>query len=160
MSGYLNREELHQLLQNPWFTQFYSVHINTYAYYRGKTNATVLTLRYNVNSRQFSQEAMIESVIRTTLQTFSSGQRVIGLIEYDLVLMQPDQSSFYLWRANSNVSRNLPNAEQNITLTYDNIYLFIQNAANVNPSDLNTFFISSNIIIRDIVAVIITFISY
>ena len=160
MSSYLSREELHQLLQTEWFTQFQSVHVHNYAYYRGRVNATVLTLRYNISSNEFSEENMIDSVIQTTIQQFPNEQRVVCMIDYDLVLMKPDESSFYIWRANSNTHRNLPNAEHEILLNYNNLYLFCQNAANINPSDLNTFFISSNIIIKKIVAIIFTFISF
>ena len=160
MSNYLSRDELHQLLQTEWFTQFRSVHLHNYAFYRGRVNASVLTLRYNVSSNEFNEENMIDSVIQTAMQQFPNEQRVVSIIEYDLVLMNPNQSSYYLWRANTNVQRNLPNAEQIITLNYDNLFLFCQNAASVNPSDLNTFFRSSNIVIRNIVAIIFTFISF
>lgn len=160
MARYLSREELNQLLENPWFTQFYSSNVHHYAYYRGKLNATVLTLRYNLGSNQFTEDAMIESVLSTTLQQFSNKRQVIGLIEFDLLLVQPDSNSFYIWRANSNVIRNLPTVEQTITLSYDALYLFIRNAAHTNPTDLNVYFSSSSVVISQIIAIVFTFISF
>ena len=160
MAGYLGRQELNQLLQNEWFTQFESFHVHNYALYRGRVNATVLTLRYNIESPQFDQETMIENVIRRTMQQFSNEPRIVGLIEYDLLLRQPDMESFYIWRANSNVARHLPNAEQTIVVGFDELYLYIRNALQMNPVDLNVYFRSSNVTIEKIIAVVFTFCSF
>ncbi len=158
MTVYLTQEALLSLLQNQWFTQFYSKHINFYKYYRGRHHAKVLTLRYNINSSQFSEEAMIESVIRITMDQFPNERQIIGLIEYDLVLMQPNNNSFYIWRANSNVHRNVSNNETVIALTYDDLYLFIRNANNVSPADISVHFRTSNVIVQNIISIIYTFI--
>jgi hypothetical protein len=156
--SYLSRPELEQLLRNDWFTNPMSMHVHNYHNYRGRTNANVLTLRFNMNVN-FNEDNMIESVIQTTINHFSSQQTVLGLIEYDLLLMQPDPESFYIWRANSNISRNIPNAEQTLRLNYDNLFLFARNAARVIPTDLEAHFRTSNVIINRVIAIVFTFIS-
>ncbi len=156
--SYLSRTELESLLRNEWFTNPMSVHVHHYSNYRGRTNANVLTIRFNMNIN-FNETNMIESVIQTTMNHFSSRQTVLGLIEYDLLLMQPNPESFYIWRANSNISRNIPNAEQTLPLTYDNLFLFIRKAARVLPTDLEVHFRTSNVVINRIIAIVFTFIS-
>jgi hypothetical protein len=93
------------------------------------------------------------------MDQFSSQRTVLGLIEYDLLLKDQNSDSFYIWRANSNISRNIPNSEQTIQLNYDELYMFIQHAARVNPSDLDIFFNSSNVVVDRVLAVVFTFIS-
>ena len=102
---------------------------------------------------------MIESVIQTTMNHFSSQQTVLGLIEYDLLLMQPNPESFYIWRANSNISRNIPNDEQTLLLNHENLFLFIREAARVIPTDLEVHFRTSNVVINRVIAIVFTFIS-
>jgi len=158
--GYLTRLELIQLLKNRWFTETMSSHVHQYACYRGRINATVLTLRYNIHLPNFDEDSMIESVIRETMNQFSSQRQILGLIEYDLLLMNPEPESYYIWKANSNVARNLPNSEETIALNYDDLFLFIRNESRINPSDLDVYFSSSNVVINKIIAVVFTFISY
>jgi len=156
--SYLSRTELEQLLRNDWFTNPMSMHVHNYTSYRGRTNANVLTLRFNMNLN-FNEDNMIESVIQTTMNHFSSQQTVLGLIEYDLLLMQPNPESFYIWRANSNISRNIPNDEQTLLLNHENLFLFIREAARVIPTDLEVHFRTSNVVINRVIAIVFTFIS-
>ena len=156
--SYLSALQINQLLRNDWFTIPMSSHVHNYAMYRGRVHATVLTLRFNI-TRNFNEEFMIESVIQTTINQFSSQRTVLGLIEYDLLLKDRNSDSFYIWRANSNVARNIPNSEQSIQLNYDELYIFIRNAARVNPSDLNIYFNSSNVVVDRVLAIVFTFIS-
>ena len=160
MTGYLTLQELNQLLQHERFTQFESFHVHRYALYRGRMNATVLTCRYNIESPQFTQDRMIESVIQRTMQQFANEQRIVGLIEYDIVLRKPNRDSFYIWRANSNVARHLPNAEQNLAVDFDELFLYIRNALLIHPVDLNVYFSTSNVNIEKIIAIVFTFCSF
>ncbi len=156
--SYLSALQVNQLLRNGWFTIPMSRHVHNYAMYRGRVHATVLTLRFNI-TRNFDEEFMIESVIQTTMDQFSTRRTVLGLIEYDLLLKEQNTDSFYIWRANSNISRNIPNSEQTIQLNYDELYMFIQHAARVNPSDLDIHFNSSNVVVDRVLAIVFTFIA-
>ncbi len=155
---YLSKSELDSLLKKDYFTTFLHTNVTKYALYRGHYNANVLTLRYSVLSPSFTENDMIQSCITETMKFFSPKQKSVrGLIEYDFVL-KADQQSYYFWRANSNRTP-LPNSETILSLTYDDIFLFIQNVAYPNPSDFDIFFANSNVSVDMITSVIFTFIS-
>lgn len=94
------------------------------------------------------------------MQQFANEQEIVGLVEYDIVLRKPNRDSFYIWRANSNVARRLPNAEQNLAVDFDELFLYIRNALLINPVDLNVYFRTSNVNIEKIIAIVFTFCSF
>lgn len=161
---YISRSELNQLLKKPYFQTFFNKSIAKFALYRGHFNAHVLTLRYSVLSPEYNENFMITNVIQEVLNHFPPTQKSVrGLIEYDIILRakpmeDEEQESFYFWRANSNRS-NVPNNETVLTLDHDSLFLFIRNAARINPAELDVYFANSNVAVFQIVSIIFTFIT-
>lgn len=146
---YLTRYELQSLLKKPYFNTFLSKNVSQYSLYRGKYNASVLTLRYSVLVPEFTENDMVNSVINEVMEHFPPSIKAVkGLIEYDVILvanpMDQVNPSYYFWRANSNTSEN-SNQETTISLNHDSIFLFIHQAARILPSDLDLFFVNSNV---------------
>ena len=140
-----------------------SKNVTQYALYRSHFNVSVLTLRYGVLIEEFTENRMINSVINEVMAHFPpSVKNVRALIQYDVILranpVDQVNDSFYFWRANSNSSQT-PHQETILTLNHDSIFLFIRSAAHVLISDLDLFFVNSNVSIEKITSIIFTFIS-
>ena len=159
---YMSRNELNTLLKTTYFKKFVQSNVSQFALYRGHYNANVLTLKYSLLVPEFSEQAMISSIIKEVKNFFPPTQKdVRALIEYDVILWNPlehTEPSFYFWKANSN--RNpVPNSESIVKLTYDSIFMFIRNAARINPADLDIYFLNSNVSVDRITSILFTFIS-
>jgi hypothetical protein len=160
---YLTRSELVDLLKLPYFNTFFTKNVHNYALYRGHFNATVLTLKYSVLVPEFNETSMINSIIKEVLDFFPPNiKSVRALIDYDVVLksnpMDQVNESFYLWKANSNRNQ-VPNQETIVSLDENSIFLFVRHAARVNPSELDIYYINSNVSVDRIVSILFTFIS-
>jgi hypothetical protein len=160
---YISRAELAALLKKPYFNSFLSRDVSNFALYRGHFNAKVLTLKYSVLAPDYTENAMITSVITEVMNYFPPRQKTIrGLIEYDVVLKanptEEINESYYFWKANSNTHQGLQ-SETTLNFTYDSIFHFIRNAAKVNPNDLDLFFVNSNVSVDRITTIVFTFIS-
>lgn len=153
---YLSRSELQSVLNNNFFKTD-SVHLNKYALYRGKTEAKVLTLRFNLNTA-FDEDMVVNKILSHIVEHFPSQRSLLALIEYDLVLMRHEPESYYIWRANSNTS-TVPYEERKLNVTFDDIFMFCRQSMRVNPSDLDVYFRNSSVVIHSIIAVVYTFIS-
>jgi hypothetical protein len=158
---YLSRSELTVILRQQ--KKFLTKNVHNFALYRGHFNAQVLTLKYCILSTEFTESLMITSVIKEVMDHFPPRQKSIrGLIEYDVVLqsnpMEQVHESFYLWKANSN-RNSVPNNETTIPFTHDSIFLFVRNAANINPSELDVFYTNSNVSVQCITNIVFTFIA-
>jgi len=89
-----------------------------YVLYRNHFNVDVYTLRFNINSPNFSMETMLDTLIRKVMNRFPKARTVVGSISYDMLLVDAkDQNnpSYYLWRANSN-QRSASNTEETVLL--------------------------------------------
>lgn len=161
---YLSRLELDQLLKNPYFQNVKNRSVSKFTLYRGHFNASVLTLRYSIISPQFNEQQMITNCIQEVMDEFSPKHKSVrGLIEYDLILKanpvdEINEDSYYFWRANSNRSA-VANSETTLSLNHDSIFLFIHQAAHINPSELNIYYVNSNVTVDRITSIIFTFIS-
>lgn len=163
MTGYLTYAELVTLLRKPYFQTFPSINVSQYALYRGHFNVEVLTMRFSLLKSVFDEKRMINSVINEVLAHFPpTVKSVRGLIQYDVILeskpMDQVDKSFYFWRANSNRHHDV-NEETIVPLDQDNLFLFIRQAAHISPTDLDLFFVNSNVSVYQITSIIFTFIS-
>jgi hypothetical protein len=160
---YLTFLELNTLLKKPYFNTFLSKNISQYALYRGRFNAQVLTLRYSILVSEFTEQRMITSVINEVMSHFPPAiKNVRGLIEYDVILhanpLDQVNGSFYFWRANSNRNQ-VPNQETIVSLNHDNLFSFVRQAAQILPTDLDIYFVNSNVSVYKITSIIFSFIS-
>lgn len=160
---YLSRSELNALLKKSYFSTLLSKSVHQYALYRGHFNARVLTLRYSTLAPEFNETRMINSVLSEVLAFFPPSVKTVrGLIEYDVILqaqpLDPVNPSYYFYRANSNVNPG-PNPETLVALNHDALFLFIHQAAQILPTDLDLYFSNSNVSVERITSIVFSFIS-
>jgi len=151
------------ILKDPFFSAFFTENLHNYAFYRGRTNAKCYTLRFNLHTAWFTQERMLNTIIQKVLTQFGPRSLLIGMINYDLLLVKENQgmaNSYYCWRANSNQRYIDLNEETELIVTEDNLYLFAQNALQFHLTDLNVHFVSSNVTIDECLAIVFTFVQF
>lgn len=156
---YLTEAQLAVLLNTPFFNLPVTENEITYAFYRGHVNATVHTLRFNWTN-QFNETFMIQHIIRYLMARFPLNTTLLGSINYDVLLVNPDSepTSYYVWRANSNARHFDENNENLIMLTYNNLYRFIAQATSVHTTTLDLMFSSSNVRIQKILSIVFSFV--
>ena len=156
---YLTEAQLNIILNSSFFTVPFTESVVTYRFYRGRTNATVHTLRFNwIN--EFNRDVMLQQLITYLMTYFPLNSTLLGSINYDILLVNPgsEPKSYYVWRANSNAHSFNEENETRFVLTYDNVYRFATNALNVNIPDLNINFQTSNVQVEKIVAIVFSFV--
>jgi hypothetical protein len=159
----MNKSELSHLLKKEYFQRFLHKNVSQFALYRGHFNATVLTLKYSILVPEFTENNMIDSILKEVFNFFPPQQKSVrALIEYDVVLkafpLDQIEDSYYFWKANSN-RNSVPNSETMLQLTHDAIFMYIRNAAQINPTDLDLYYVNSNVSVDRITSIIFTFIS-
>lgn len=131
-----------------------------YAAYRGRLNAIVYTMRFNLTPA-FNEAHMTNTVLTHVMSRFPNGARLLGSIHYDLLLVDPrsDPKSYYIWRANSNQTVFDTNSEILLSLSYDNMFRFIQNSAHADIPSLNINFRSSSVVVERVLAIVFSFVT-
>ena len=155
---YLTRVELNTILKKPYYSNPVTDSLVKYAVYRGRVNADVYTLRCNITS-DFNEDHMINLVITHVMSRFPIGQRLLGSISYDLLLVDPKSNpkSYYIWKANSNQTMLNTNGEILISLSHDNVFRFIQNSFRVDIPSLSINFRNSNVVVERLLTVVFSF---
>ncbi len=148
------------VLKIPYYSNRVTETLTDYAAYRGKLSCKVYTMRFNFTS-QFNNEYMIDYVLRNVMNNFKTGSRISASIQYDLLLVDPtsNPSSYYIWRANTNLHTFDYDNELNIYLSYNNLFRFIHEASHIDIPTLSLNFRSSNVTIERVLAVVFTFAS-
>ena len=156
---YLTEAQLNSILNSSFFTVPFTQSVVNYRFYRGRTNATVHTLRFNWTN-DFNRDVMLQQLITYLMTHFPLNCTLLGSINYDILLVHPssEPKSYYVWRANSNAHSFNEENETRFILTYENVYRFATNAANVHIPDLNINFETSNVRIEKIVAIVFSFV--
>jgi len=155
---YLDRHQLNLVLQTPFFTQPVTENVVDYVLYRGHLNAKVHTLRFNLIDG-FDENRLIQHVLAYLMRHYKLQTKLLGSINYDLLLSEPNTGSSYIWRANSNSSfAGTGGSELYFELTYNNVYRFVRDAARIHVSDLDIYFRSSNVVVERILAIVISFV--
>ena len=157
---YYSESEIIALLKLPFFSNPITENIISYELYRNHNNVTVYTIRYNMLST-FSEENMIQDVIQKVLKQFSTKKQIVGMTDYDLLLVadNSDPKSLYVWRANSNQRQNLNTNETVLELTYDSLFLYVRNAAKIHVPSLNVNYVTSKVTVDRILAIVFTFVN-
>jgi hypothetical protein len=155
---YLTGVQLDTILKNPYYSNPVTDCLVKYSVYRGRVNAHVYTLRCNITA-DFNEEHMIDLVLTHVMSRFPIGKQILGSISYDLLLVDPKSNpkSYYIWKANSNQTVLDTNGEILISLSHDNVFRFIQNAARVDIPSLNINFRNSNVVVERVLAIVFSF---
>lgn len=155
---YLTEPQLQQILSSAYFTQPVTKSVVKYVLYQGKLNAVVHTIRFNLNA-DVNENFIIQHVLNYLMENFAMNTRLMGSINYDLLLVDSNSEikSYYLWRANSNSVHFNAAEEIPFYLTYNNVYQFITNCTRVNIPELNIQFQSSNVVIDRPIAIVLSF---
>jgi hypothetical protein len=157
---WISADQVDSVLKHHWYTTPMTESTKRYVLYRNHFNVDVYTLRFNINSPNFSKETMLDTLIRKVMNHFPKARTVVGSISYDMLLVDAkDQNnpSYYLWRANSN-QRSASNTEETVlTMEQHQLYLFGRKAANVDVETLNVDFQSSSMVVADILTLVFTF---
>lgn len=154
---YLTENQLQLILNNSFFTQPVTVNKVKYAYYRGRLNAEVHTLRFNVNDPNFNNNFLIQHAMDYLFANFPMNTQLLGSISYDLILVNPNNDSYYIWRANSNSTRVDDSQDTKFALTYNNAYRFLTQGANIDVPTLNINFQTSNVSVERAIAIVFSF---
>lgn len=156
---YLTAAQVRSILDVPYFTQQATDSVIEYANYRGRFNAKVYTVRFNL-TENFDQTFMNRFLINNLLVHFPLNTRLLGSVQYDLLLHNPtdEENSFYIWRANSNQSNTQIGPETMFFFSYNNIFRIIQKAAQIHIPSLNIFFSTSNVVIERVIAIVFSFV--
>lgn len=153
---YLNQNQVRIVLETPFFTVPVTSSIVTYTLYRGKYNSTVHTLRFNLNNASVNEPFITSYCTKYLDEYFTLHNRILTSINFDLLLSKDDEN-FYVWRANSNVSR-FPTDDFMLIFTFDNVYRLVTKAINTEITELNAYFLSSSITVKKILSIVISFV--
>jgi hypothetical protein len=164
LNMYLSEHELNAILQTPYYSQPFNTSFVNYTFYRGRYNANVLTVRFNVQNDMFN-ETFIQGILLTqTEDHYGLDTNLRVSVFYDLVLEnnpvnENEERSFYIWRANSN--RRAFNDESDeifMSLNVPNLTQWVRQAVQVHLPDLNVHFANSNVFINRLLAIVFTFV--
>jgi hypothetical protein len=75
------------ILKKPWFTDLMTVTNVHYEIYRDMSNVNVSTLRFNLNNSDYSENRMLDMIMKYVMNKFKENTDIIGIIDYDLLLM-------------------------------------------------------------------------
>jgi len=152
-------EQLGPVLKHHWFTTKCTESNVKYTLYNNRNEVKVYTLRFNLQTPNYSHESMLEDMITKVMNNFPTEESLFGNIQYDMLLVSKSEStpSFYLWRANSNQRSNYPTEEILLTKEHHQLYLFGQKATQANMADLQYQFASSDVVIAQLLTIVFTF---
>ena len=133
-----------------------------YEIYRDMSNVNVSTLRFNLNNSDYSENRMLDMIMKYVMNKFKENTDIIGIIDYDLLLVNnidPNAPSYYIFTANSNQRVSTNTKETRFLLTRDQLYLFARRALQINIPELEIDFKDSNLVISSVIAIVFTFTS-
>jgi len=152
---YLTQNQLNFILENHYFNEPFTQSVVNYTNYRGKVHAVVHTLKFKW---PFDENFVNQKVVQYLLTHFKLNTQLLASTSYDLILSQPQTQSFYIWRANSNAQKFDEADETLLILNYNNVYKFVRQACQINIPSLNINFESSNVVIHEPLAVVLSFV--
>ena len=156
---WISAEQLKSVLKHHWFVTPYTESNLKYTLYNNRSNVNVYTLRLNLKSPNYNHENMIDEMIHQVMTKFPEAKLLVGSIDYDMLLVnnKEEPPSYYLWRSNSNQRSSSLKEETIFKKDYHQLYFFGKKATEVNLSELNVQFESSNVVIEDILTIVFTF---
>jgi len=157
-SIYVTERDMLSIISSDRFSVPVTMSTKKYTSYRGRHAATVITLRFNVTSPDYSVAFMSRNVIHVLDEHFSLQMFLTCCADYDFVLRKSNSNSYYIWQANSNRARYNETNEVTMNFTHANVKRFCEEAAQVSVPDLELNFLSSDCIIDRLLAITISFI--
>jgi len=157
---YLNEQQVNRILNTPHFSQSFTESFFTYVLYRGRYNAKVYTVRYNV--KPALTEDFIFNHLYSELQLrFPHRSHLKASIKYDLLLCNPTLNpvTYYIWRANSNERHFVDQNEISLNNLPEDIFNFIRGSPTVDVENLNINFETSSIVVCRVLAVVFSFVT-
>jgi len=145
------------ILRSPYYAAPLTENMLEYEFYRGRTKASVLTLRFNVTPT-FHPGFVQQTILTTLMSRFPLQTKLLGSVHYDLLLVDRLSQSYYIFKANSNQRRFDEANERLFTLTYANVQRFTRDIADFNVGDLDVYFASSKVNVDRVLAVVVTFV--
>jgi hypothetical protein len=156
---FLTESEANLVLLQSMFTLPVTESVVNYLFYRGTKKTRLLTVRFNLTPT-FSHSFMLAYLQnRLTSAPYRLQSHLIASVHYDLLLCNNDASpkTYYIWRSNTNRTTLNVDHEVNMTITHANITRFCENVTNINMSDLHANFVTSNVTVDRVLAVVFTF---
>jgi hypothetical protein len=162
---YLSEHELNAILRTPFYSQPFSTSLLNYVFYRGRYNANVLTVRFNVQNTLFNESFLQSILLSQAEELYAMNTNLRVSVFYDLLLEknrlnEHEEHSYYIWRANSNRrSFNDESDEIVMSLNAPNLIQCVRQAVQVHLPDLNVHFESSNVTINRLLAIVFTLVN-
>lgn len=156
---FLNESEVNVILQQPLFSSPVTESDKDFIFYRGKRQAHLLTIRFNIIPT-FSETFMTAYLQdKLTSPPFQLQKQMLASVHYDVLLCNKNVVPFtyYIWVSNTNRASLTMDRQVNMTITYANIARFTENVTNVNVADLQVNFISSDVTVDRVLAIVFTF---
>ena len=104
---------------------------------------------------------MLDTLLSKVMDRFSNASTVVGVTGYDMLLssQDPNEKTYYIFRANSNQRQSSHTIETVLSLDQHEIFLFGREASNVDLNDLAVEFRSSGVVIAAILSIVFSFFS-
>ena len=156
---FLTESEVNHVLRQPTFSLPVTESTVDYTFYRGSKQVSLLTVRFNMTS-DFSASFMTSYLqAKLTTAPYQLQSHILASVHYDLLLCNGNATpkTFYIWRSNTNRTTLNVDHQVNMTKTYANINRFCENVTNVNLSDLQVNFVSSDVTVDCILVIVFTF---
>ena len=156
---FLNESEVKLILQQPLFSSPVTESDKSFIFYRGKRRAHLYTVRFNMIP-SFSETFMSAFLQdKLTSPPFQLQSRLRASVHYDLLLCNRTAVpvTYYIWVSNTNCTSLTTDHQVDMMITYANIARFTEQVTNVNLADLDTNFISSDVTVDRVLAVVFTF---
>jgi hypothetical protein len=77
---WISADQVDSVLKHHWYTTPMTESTKRYVLYRNHFNVDVYTLRFNINSPNFSMETMLDTLIRKVMDHFPNARTVVGSI--------------------------------------------------------------------------------
>ncbi len=155
---YLTEQEVNSVLESSYYTDPVTETVYHYRSYRGRAYVNVFTLRFNI-TRSFNESFVARHLLERLPTQYALQSNILGSIQYDLLLVNADRTSFYIWRANSNRVHFNEQDEIRLSMSYANLMRFCQDSLRFHTPDLNAYFKSSNVSIDRVLALVYTFVN-
>jgi hypothetical protein len=158
---WISSEQLPIILKHKWYSAPFTESSTNYVMYHDRMNVDVYTLRFNLYSPTFSEDWMLDTLLSKVMDRFSNASTVVGVTGYDMLLssQDPNEKTYYIFRANSNQRQSSHTIETVLSLDQHEIFLFGREASNVDLNDLAVEFRSSGVVIAAILSIVFSFFS-
>ncbi len=159
---FLTESEVNVLLQNPLFTSPVTESEQDYILYRGSRKVTPLTIRFNLVPT--FERSFMQAYLQEKLNSYYRLGSLISMsVQYDFVLCNHNAipKTFYIWRANTNQTTLDKDGDDDIdvkiSLTNNNVSQICNNAMSFDFDQLNLNFVTSDVTVDRVVAIVFTF---